>query len=130
MALAVFFSLSIAAPASAEQDPWWGPDKKLHFAYSIGLAGSGYLASVPWVEDLQTRALVGSGFSLFVGVGKEVYDWTGRGTPSWKDVTWDVLGTALGVGISVSLDALFFSTHPPEPQRQKAHEPRRRRGRP
>jgi len=42
-----------------------------------------------------------------LGGGKELWDLTGHGDPSWRDFTWDVLGTAVGVALAASVDALL-----------------------
>ena len=35
--------------------------------------------------------------ALLVGVGKELWDATGAGDPSWRDLAWDGLGVLVGV---------------------------------
>ena len=70
-----------AAPArAADPDPWLAADKWQHFGISSALAAGGY----------------GVG-ALTAGVGKELWDLGGGGTPSWRDLTWDVAGTATGL---------------------------------
>ena len=94
--------------ASAEEsDPWWGRDKALHFGISAGLAAGGYAASIPFVDKRWQRAAIGSGFALSVGAGKELYDLSGHGDPSWKDFAWDAMGTAVGVAIALAIDVAF-----------------------
>jgi putative lipoprotein len=106
--LAFSFALSLVSrPAAAsDPDPWLGPDKALHFGLSLGLAAGGYAASTPWLEKRSERALFGGAFSLTLGAGKELWDLTGHGDPSWRDFTWDMLGTAAGVALAVGIDAL------------------------
>jgi putative lipoprotein len=105
---ALALALSLASrPAQAESpDPWFGPDKAAHFAVSAGLAAGGYAALSPWFGSRNERAFGGAAFSLTLGAGKELWDLTGRGDPSWRDFTWDVVGTAVGVALSVGVDAL------------------------
>ena len=62
--------------------------------------------------------LVREGLSLAVGASKELFDLAGFGDPSWKDLTWDVVGTAVGVGIAVTLDLAFRL---PAPAPTRAH---------
>lgn len=92
--------------AHADPDPWFGPDKALHFSVSAALAAGGYAASSPWLESRTERAVAGSAFSLTLGAGKELWDLAGHGDPSWRDFTWDVVGTAVGVALAVGIDAL------------------------
>jgi putative lipoprotein len=101
--------LAFACPARAtDPDPWWGKDKALHFTVSIGLGAGGYAASAVWLGERWQRAVAGAGFSLTLGAGKELYDLTGHGDASWRDFTWDVAGTAVGVGLACLLDLVLF----------------------
>lgn len=109
--------LSLLAPLSARgevsetpsRDDWLGPDKALHFSVSAGLAGAGYAGGALLFEAPEARWLTGAGVALGAGVAKELYD-AGRGSFfSVKDLTWDVLGTATGLGLSWAVDRLFFS---------------------
>ncbi len=34
-------------------------------------------------------------------MGKEALDAAGYGQPSWRDLTWDVAGTAVGLGLAL-----------------------------
>ncbi|MEI9947618.1 MAG: hypothetical protein WDO74_01180 [Pseudomonadota bacterium] len=103
--LALALALS-ARPAAADPDPWFGPDKALHFGVSVGLATGGYAALSPWLESRGERALGGAAFSLTLGASKELWDLAGHGDPSWRDFTWDVIGTAVGVALAVTVDTL------------------------
>jgi putative lipoprotein len=99
-----------AAPRDAwarDPDPWFGEDKLLHFSASAVAAGLGYGVSSVFVEPRRTRALIGATTALSLGIGKELYDATGRGDPSFRDLTWDVIGTAVGVSLSLGLDLLL-----------------------
>jgi putative lipoprotein len=97
--------VATGAAAADDTDRWLGPDKALHFGVSVGLAAGGYGASALVLERPWERALVGGSFSLTLGAGKELYDLSGHGDPSWKDFTWDVVGTAVGLGIALLVDA-------------------------
>lgn len=109
--LAMVLSLAFAAGTAAaeEPDPWFGPDKALHFGVSVALAGGGYGASALVLDRPWERAIAGGTFSLALGAGKELYDLSGHGDPSWRDFTWDVVGTAVGVGIALLVDAAVSS---------------------
>jgi putative lipoprotein len=94
--------------ATARADSWWAADKALHFAASAGIGAAGYgLASLHWREPWE-RALVGASLSLSAGIAKELWDLSGHGDPSWKDLTWDAVGTGVGVGLAVGVDVLLF----------------------
>jgi putative lipoprotein len=100
-------ALFTAAPARAsEEDPWWGRDKALHFGVSAGLGASGYAVSSLVLDSRLERAAAGAAFSLTLGAGKELYDLTGGGNASWKDLTWDVAGTSVGVGLALLVDLI------------------------
>ena len=101
--------LAAPAPALAEPpaDPFFGADKAKHFAVSAALAASGYGLSAIVIDGRKNRVVLGATFALGVGYSKEVLDAVGFGTPSWKDFVWDVIGTGVGVGLAVALDAAF-----------------------
>jgi putative lipoprotein len=103
--LAVVFSPTRARA----EDAWWGPDKALHFGVSAGLGATGYGASSLVFENRYARAGAGAGLSLGAGVAKEIRDSLGYGTPSWKDLTWDAAGAAVGVGVALVLDLALSS---------------------
>jgi putative lipoprotein len=106
-AAAIFVGATLLAgrAAASDADPWFGPDKALHFGVSVGLAAGGYGVSALVLERPWQRALAGGSFSLALGAGKELYDLSGHGDPSWRDFTWDVAGTAVGLGIALLVDA-------------------------
>ena len=112
LTLAVAAFLASGEAKAADRDPWWGPDKALHFGFSAGLAAGGYGVSTLWLDERWQRALAGAGFSLTLGAGKELYDLSGHGDPSWKDFTWDAIGTAVGVGVALLVDVAVSSPSP------------------
>jgi putative lipoprotein len=101
--VAVALSSSSSARA-ADPDPWLGKDKALHFAASGAIAAGGYTVGA-FVFDARGHALVfGASLALAAGIAKEALDLTGLGDPSWKDLTWDVIGTATGVAAAWAID--------------------------
>lgn len=118
--LALLLGLA-AAPAHAQvDDPWFAPDKALHFGVSAGLAGAAYGLTALATDDVGVRLGVSAGVALAAGIGKELLDLAGFGHPSWKDLTWDLLGTVTGVGLSFLVDRLVTALTarprpPPEP---------------
>lgn len=86
-------------------DPWFGQDKFLHFGASSAITTMTYGLGGLALESRTSRAILAAGTSLAIGGGKElIYDRSGRGDPSWRDFTWDVLGTAFGLGVSLLID--------------------------
>ena len=101
------------------RDAWFARDKALHYSVSAGLAGAGYVGGALLFDAPEARWLTGAGVALGAGVAKEVYD-AGRGSFfSWKDLTWDVLGTASGLAVSWAVDRLVFQ-RPAAPARVAA----------
>ncbi len=103
------------AYAASDPDPWFGKDKLLHFGVSAGIAAGAYGVSSTFVEPRYGRLLIGGAVALAAGAGKELLDMTGFGDPSWRDFTWDVIGTAFGLGVAWSVDLLIGGvndTHP------------------
>ncbi|MEP7122712.1 MAG: hypothetical protein ABJE95_17440 [Byssovorax sp.] len=105
-----------AAPPAPALDPWFGPDKALHFTLSSVIAAGGYGMTSLFSDRLATRIAFGAGLGVTVGAAKELWDLSGHGDPSWKDFTWDVLGTAVGVGIAITFDLAMRG-----PERAPAH---------
>jgi putative lipoprotein len=105
--------LSRGEPARADpSDPWWGPDKALHFGASAAIAGGGYAVAAPFVDGFAERVAIGAGLALTVGVSKELIDLAGHGDASFRDLTWDVIGTLVGVGLALSIDLAVRGTQP------------------
>jgi len=105
----LLFGLGSSGDARAEAptggDAWWGQDKALHFSLSLGIAAAGYGLSVWALDDRFAATGLSAGATIALGAAKEGLDAAGLGEPSWKDFAWDVVGTALGVGISLTFDA-------------------------
>ena len=102
VALGSLSSASVAA--AADEDPWTSSDKTKHFAVSAGLATAAYTGGA-LLFDARGHALIfGGAVTLAIGAGKELADLAGAGDPSWKDFTWDVIGTTAGLALAWSLD--------------------------
>jgi putative lipoprotein len=94
-----------AGPARAsDRDPWFGPDKALHFGASALLAAGGYGATALVSDDRRVRLAVGGGVAFSLGIAKELWDLSGHGDPSWRDLTWDAVGTVSGLAVAAALD--------------------------
>lgn len=104
--------LSAGAPARADDaaDPWLGKDKALHFGVSGGIAIGSYGLARPLLaaggEPRATALVIAGGMAIGYGVAKETWDAMGHGDPSWKDLTWDVVGSVAGLLVAWGLDVL------------------------
>lgn len=100
-----------------DPDPWFGRDKGLHFAVSAGLAVGGYGFGALAVDDVAARVAIGASIALGAGVAKEILDAAGFGDPSFRDLAWDLAGTAVGIGFAVTFD-LALRQPAPRPRRE------------
>ncbi len=108
----------LCVPARARADDWLGPDKKLHFAAAGGIAVAGYGGAALVFDHRWERAAIGGGLAIAAGAAKEGWDATGRGDPSIKDFTWDVIGAAVGVAVAWGVDWVIGRLRHPRPARQ------------
>jgi len=95
-----------SAAHAQEADPWFGRDKGLHFSATASIAATGYAGTALVTDDRRVRAGVGAGLALGAGIGKEIWDLSGHGDPSFRDLVWDVIGTATGVLVAWTIDWL------------------------
>ena len=98
-----------------EADPWFGRDKALHFAASASLATAAYAGTSLVTDERPTRILAAATIALAAGVLKEVWDLTGHGDASWRDLTWDVVGTTTGVLFAYGIDWAIGRLRGPAP---------------
>jgi putative lipoprotein len=109
--IGALLSLSATTASAQADDPWLSPDKALHFGVSAGLAGGGYgMGALVW-DDFAPRIVCGAGLSLTLGIAKELFDLAGAGDASWRDLTWDLLGTTAGLLIAILLDVSVRLEH-------------------
>lgn len=110
-------AICVHAPsaARADDDPWTGTDKTLHFAVSGGIAAGAYTGGAFLFDARRDALIFGGAIALAAGVGKEIADLAGAGDPSWKDLTWDLMGTVTGLALAWSVDLLVrgVSEHRP-----------------
>jgi putative lipoprotein len=122
---AVVLAASLVLPASAsaqtapDTDPWISRDKALHFDVSAGIAAAGYGVGAGWLfPDARWKGLAfGGGLAITAGAAKELIDLTGvfHGDPSWKDFTWDVVGTVAGLALAWGVDLLLGGVNAQHP---------------
>ncbi len=105
-------SPALATPPATDPDPWFGRDKALHFGVSAGITGAAYGLTSLVSDDIRVRIAFGAGAGIVAVAANELLDLTGLVDPSWKDFTWDVIGTAIGVGIAITIDLAVRGVHP------------------
>lgn len=100
-------AFALPAAARAQHDDWLGRDKALHYGASVGLGAGIYAASRFTVPSPVTRFALGTGAAFSVGVLKELWDASGRGTPSGRDLAWDAAGAFTGAALALLVDTLW-----------------------
>jgi putative lipoprotein len=110
-AVALVAAVTILSPATnaraQESDAWFGHDKALHFGVSAGITMAGYGVVSLKTDHRPTRRAGAILLGLTAGVSKEVWDAFGPGDASWRDLAWDVIGTATGVLVAAGIDWLY-----------------------
>jgi putative lipoprotein len=110
-AVVLVVAVTILSPATRaraqEADAWFARDKALHFGVSAGITVVGYAGASLKTDDRPTRRAAAIVLGLGAGVTKEVWDAFGHGDASWRDLTWDVIGTATGVLVAAGIDWLY-----------------------
>jgi len=109
----------VARADSANADPWFGRDKLIHFAASGSLAVVGYANASMLSENRPLRIGAGATLALGAGVAKELWDLDGHGDASWRDLSWDVIGAATGLLVSVGVDWVVHRMFRPPPGRTR-----------
>jgi putative lipoprotein len=108
LALAALTSAPVRTARAQTEDPWWGRDRALHFGVAASLSGGGYALSALVFSHPGERALAGAAVAGGESVAKELWDLSGHGDPSWRDLAWDGIGTAAGIGVALALDLWVF----------------------
>jgi putative lipoprotein len=109
----------VAHADSANTDPWFGRDKLIHFASSGSLAVVGYAGASMLTENRPARLGAGATLALGAGVAKELWDLDGHGDASWRDLSWDLIGAATGLLVSVGVDWAVHRMFRPPPGRTR-----------
>jgi hypothetical protein len=99
--LAVLVLLSFALQANSQI----AKDKQLHLGAGAIVGGWGYL--LPSQSTGWKPVAYGIGTATIAGVGKEISDMGGFGTPDWKDLGATVIGGVVSVGIITGFRAIF-----------------------
>lgn len=97
----LLLAISLALPGpKPPRDRWFGEDKLRHFFASFVVTSITASAARAAGMDAQASMWAGAGAGAGVGVMKEVHDLaTRRGTPSLRDLTWDVAGIVAGSAV-------------------------------
>jgi uncharacterized protein YfiM (DUF2279 family) len=94
--LIFLFSLHLGTPSG---DRWFAPDKAKHF-FTAALVQSASFSAFRATGLARTPSLVGATVvTSVVSVGKELYDRTSGGDPSFKDLAWDGAGLAAATAL-------------------------------
>ena len=109
LAAASLATSTAARAADTDSDPWFGHDKLLHFEATSTLALVGYAGASLTTEDRPTRLTLSLALPFAAGIGKELWDGTGRGDASWRDLTWDIVGAASGALLATAIDWMVRS---------------------
>ena len=108
--------LAITSHASAaDTDAWFGRDKFNHFVVSTSIATETYLIAAHHTPARWHALAIGAGVTLAAGATKEGVDALGRGTPSWRDLAWDAIGAAAGLGVAWGIDLLIRGVNDEHP---------------
>jgi putative lipoprotein len=94
LALAVAVAVAAPSPASAQL---LRRDDRLHLGLSSLIAFGAYGVVALFDEREPLRVGVGAAVALAAGIAKELWDLSGRGDPSWRDLAFDVVGTGIGL---------------------------------
>jgi putative lipoprotein len=104
LAVAMMLATEARAQQVSDSDPWFGHDKLLHFEASASIAVVTYAAASFKTDHRPTRVAAAFCIALGAGIAKETWDLTGHGDASWRDLTWDVVGTTTGVLLAYAID--------------------------
>lgn len=93
-----------APPERPPEDPWLGRDKLYHFVGSAVIQGAGHALGRAAGLDYRAAAWTAAGFTISVGVGKELHDRADGRFFSWRDLGADVAGGGVAAVSARQLD--------------------------
>ena len=98
LGLSLAFNLIFAQSAAAGES-WFGIDKLKHFFLSAFATSVSYSALQAAGANRSTAMTGAIGASAALGVGREIYNLRTTKVFSFRDLTWDAIGTAAAVGV-------------------------------
>ncbi|MEO7823278.1 MAG: hypothetical protein ABIS15_06710 [Gemmatimonadaceae bacterium] len=98
LGLSLAFNLVFAQSAAAN-DSWFGIDKLKHFFLSA-FATSVSFSALQAAGATRSTAMTGAmGASAALGVGRELYNLRTTKVFSFRDLTWDLIGTGAAAAV-------------------------------
>ncbi len=82
-------------------------DKLLHASASAAIVDVVWVTAAVCDQPLPVRVAASVGMAAAVGVGKELVDAAGFGTPDAADLLFDAFGIGVGVAIALVVEALW-----------------------
>ncbi len=80
-----------------QHDKWFAKDKFHHFSYSLGIVGLSYhIYHCQFNNDNPGARTLAISLGACAGIGKEIWDKLTGNNISYKDLTADLLGIAIG----------------------------------
>ena len=100
----VVVAVCVLCPPAQAQESWFGWDKAAHLGAGVALSTAGYAVGTYAFDSRWAGVALGTGSALAAAGLKEGLDAAGLGQPSYRDFVWSVVGTGLGIGLSVTFD--------------------------
>ena len=120
-ALTIAFALHTATPAASSSSstsnaprPWAGFDdlagfdKVEHVGANIAIVDVTWGVAAFFGAPLWARIVAGVGVGATISIGKELWDASGHGDPSFGDLSYDALGIGAGVGFALAAEAVWI----------------------
>jgi hypothetical protein len=107
--LSVLYALWSGFPAyaqesSAQDKPFWSPDRQQHAVYSAAIAATTYVYARKYQLTKWEAFAMSFGTTMFIGFAKEAFD----PKIDTEDLKADAIGTAAGGGVLFLVDVIVF----------------------
>lgn len=103
---AVVVVAALTVPSSARAQQVVHTDKLKHAGASAAIVDAVWLAAALLDQPLPVRIGASVVVGAAAGVGKELYDLAGYGTPDVDDLLFDAYGIGLGVGVALVVEVI------------------------
>jgi len=107
LGLTAFFATRLPAQA-AEPDPWFGRDKVMHLTVSFALPGPATRPQRAAPSAPASGSCRAPASRCRQESPRKLYDQYGGRGFSWRDLTWDAVGTATGTLVAWLVDRYLF----------------------